>query len=194
MAMHKAKLILKKADTRQAAIDALTPLADSLKRLDAEPSEWDRRLVADLHTLHSVGIHTVESMLCHNRTSVLPHMALMSIIGRRKVKSKHYAAWRRVAHYLITGLPWRETCNAPPDQKDRPLHREFRENLKAHWPDNHTMWHKATPGTHTRICMLCQACTMTWNTELYKHETLQTNTYIDTNKQAVRPARATGTR
>jgi hypothetical protein len=85
IAMHKAKLILKKDDTRQAAKDALAPLADSLKKLDAEPSEWDRRLVADLHTLHSVGIHTVESMLCHNRTNVLPHMALMSIMGRRKV-------------------------------------------------------------------------------------------------------------
>jgi hypothetical protein len=78
-------------------------------------------------------------------------MALMSIMGRRKVKSKHYAAWRRVAHYLITGLPWREACNAPPDHKDRPLHREFRQNLKAHWPDNHTMWRKATPGTQTDL-------------------------------------------
>ena len=35
MAMHKAKLALKKDDTRQLAMDALAPLADSLRKLDA---------------------------------------------------------------------------------------------------------------------------------------------------------------
>ena len=97
MAMHKAKLVLKKDDTRQAVIDALAPLADSLKKLDAQPSDWDRRLVADLHTLQSVGIHTVESMLCHNRTNVLPHLALMSIMGKRKALDGQVQTLRRLA-------------------------------------------------------------------------------------------------
>jgi ribonuclease HI len=151
VAMQQAQIILKKEGDQQAVIDALAPLGKSLKAIAAEPSEWDKRLVNDIHTLHELGIANVENMLCENRQRVLQPTSMAMLVGKRRIKPKHHAAWRRIAHYLITGLPWREACRAPPEPHPRTLHEDFRTNLGARWPSNTTAWRSAAEGAYTNL-------------------------------------------
>ena len=101
------RLLLHKEGVDQVALKELTPLAQSLTdELDDRPSEWDHRLVADLHTLHEAGITSVEDLLTADRTHVQPSTALRNMLGKHKVKQSHHSAWRRLAHYLIHATPW----------------------------------------------------------------------------------------
>lgn len=152
VAMTGANVLMKKNGAEQITMNTLAPLALGLAGIATEPSQWDSRLVADIHTLHSAGILNIETMLHPDRTRVLQSDALHNLLGKRHTKPSHQSAWRRVAHYLAHAKPW-EGPTAPPAMPTAglPLHAQFAENLRTTWPPNKTAWNTRADGVLTNL-------------------------------------------
>jgi hypothetical protein len=140
MAVRAAGLVIRSNGTPCGVLADMAPMARALQALSTSPMEWDKRLVADIHTLHGAGIHNVEDMLDSTRQKVLKVEALRLLAGKRQVKPKHQAAWHRVAHCLITGHPWHERGSTPPQHLERRVHRVLATEFRGRWPSNPTAW------------------------------------------------------
>lgn len=112
----------------------LNTLAHSLRRLTTAQTKWDKQLVTDLHTLHAIGVTSIEDMLTVDKTHVTPSGSLINFASKRNIRSKHRTAWNRVAYFLTSGTPWQgDNMNQIP-RKDRKqqLHSQIVETLESH--------------------------------------------------------------
>ena len=90
--MKRANITLKKEGKDQVVMEAMAPLTKGMPALNEGATEWNKRLVADLHTLHSVGVTSIEDMLSCHRDQVLKEDALPLLVGKKNVHHKHRAA------------------------------------------------------------------------------------------------------
>jgi hypothetical protein len=111
--MKQCGLTLRKDCQPEDTIQTMLPLASSLAALMPPDPELDTQLVHDTHLLNSLGVSHIETMLTPDRKRVLKAEALRMIAGCRNVKQKHTRAWNRLAHYLITGEPYKPVPGTP---------------------------------------------------------------------------------
>eukprot|EP00882_Tetradesmus_deserticola_P000535 GHRQ01000587.1.p1 GENE.GHRQ01000587.1~~GHRQ01000587.1.p1 ORF type:complete len:2327 (+),score=302.27 GHRQ01000587.1:5202-12182(+) len=188
MAFKRCDLRLYKAGQPLDTMKDRCSLATALEQAVEAHTQWDKRLVHDVHTLSSIGIQSIEQMLNTPRTMVCPASDLTRMLGARKIKNKHKIAWNKLSHLLTTGLNHRAsdhitTQDMPLDK--RHLHSSIREALQTLWPANptakpHTIMHMLAGLQHgncTRIHKIRNK--MTLNMEERMH--LQDNAPIGIN-------------
>jgi hypothetical protein len=143
-ALHGTDMELRIAGQPSINMASMSSLAQGVQGISSACADWDVRLVADIHTLHELGIHDIEQMLSTDREKVLSTDALALLVAKRNIRPKHRSAWQRVAYYLRTGAPWTQLGAQPPPVQNSKIWPAFATNLKARWPVNPTAWRSGT--------------------------------------------------